>query len=95
MNTYFFDPIFSDGVFSESRIEQAGTRILKLTEDKQLSEAESAANFLGRMLLAAIADGRVTNPKDCAARYYSVVNAALERPTLLDQVKQRTEDQQE
>jgi hypothetical protein len=52
------------------------------------SEAKQARCLLEEMLLLAIADARVADPKGCASHYFTVVSAALGEPTLLDKVKE-------
>ncbi len=91
MDPCFFDPIFSDGVLTEERIEDAGVRIKRLFESGQETEAKAAVRLLTDILVLAIANGGVANPQACASHYLTVTQAALGEPTLLDQVKRRVE----
>ena len=87
VDVYFYDGIFDDGVFTERRIDAACARLMKLAQSDE-SEAKKARCLLEEMFLLAIADGRVVDPKGCASHYFTVVNAALGEPTLLDKVKE-------
>jgi hypothetical protein len=83
---HFYDGIFDDGVFTEQRIDAACVRLMELAQSDE-REANKAARLLKDMLLLAIADGRVVDPEGCASHYFTVVEAALGEPTLLDKVK--------
>ncbi len=84
----FFDPIFDSGAFTEERLEVAGVKIMQVAQ-KDIKEARAAADMLGKMLLLALANDLVINPRNCAEAYFRVAAAALGQPTLLDQVKRQ------
>jgi hypothetical protein len=83
---HFYDGIFDDGAFTPQRIETACVRIMELARSDE-KEANKAARLLEEMLLLAIADDRVDDPKGCASHYFTMVNAAFGGLTLLDKVK--------
>jgi hypothetical protein len=89
MDPYFFDPIFSDGVFTEERIESAGVRVRQLVDRGAETEARNAVRLLSDMLLLAIADGRTADPQACASHYLTISKVVLGRETLLDGVQRR------
>lgn len=86
VDSHFYDGIFDDGAFTQQRIEAACVRLLGLAQLDE-KEAKKADRLLKDMLLLAIADGRVVDPEGCASHYFTVANAALGEPTLLDNVK--------
>jgi hypothetical protein len=83
---HFYDRIFDDGAFTPQRIEVAGVRLMELAQSGE-KEANKAARLLADMLLLAISNGLVADPKGCASHYFTVVKATLGEPTLLDKVK--------
>jgi hypothetical protein len=45
---HFYDGIFDDGAFTETRIEEAGIRVMKLVQQNK-TEAETAERMLARV----------------------------------------------
>ena len=86
MDISMFDDIFRDGAFTEERLDAVGVLVMSLAT-KNKDEATKAKRLLADLLLFAIADGRCARPHECAAHYYSVMNAAFGEPTLLDSIK--------
>jgi hypothetical protein len=83
---YFYDGIFDDGVVTPERLDAAAVKLMELAQSDR-GEAKKAASLLKDLLLLAIAEGLVSDPRGCADHYFTVVKAALGEPTLLDQVK--------
>jgi hypothetical protein len=83
---HFYDGIFDDGAVTPERLDAAAVRLMELAQS-DLGEAKKAASLLKDLLLLAIANGLVSDPRECARHYFTVVKAALGEPTLLDKVK--------
>jgi hypothetical protein len=83
---HFYDGIFDDGAVNRERLDAAAVKVMELAQS-DLGEAKKAASLLKDLLFLAIADGRVSDPRECANHYFTVVKAALGEPTLLDKVK--------
>ena len=83
---HFCDGIFDGGAVTPERLDAAAVRLMELAQS-DLGEAKKAASLLNDLLLLAISDGRVSDPRECANHYFTVVKAALGEPTLLDKVR--------
>jgi len=83
---HFYDGIFDDGAVTPERLDAAAVRLMELAQS-DLGEAKKAASSLKDLLFLAIANGLVSDPRECARHYLIVVKAALGEPTLLDKVK--------
>lgn len=85
----FLDDAFPGGAVKPETIDAACVKIKSLVDQNKLLDAQEADRLLKDILLLAIADGRASNPEQCALHYFSVIRAAFGQPTLLDEIKKQ------